>query len=136
MNISASPCACSSYAVSVLPCVARTEDLDRHVRALERDLQTEDRVLLGRRPRPACLRAPRRSIARVYLSFMRSPMPYGPPVQPVFTSHTREPCFVSFSPRSREYVSGGSGRNGAPKHTENVASGSVTPRSVPATFAV
>jgi hypothetical protein len=31
---------------------------------------------------------------------------------------------------------GGNGRNGAPKQAENVASGVVTPRSVPASFDV
>src|SRR5574341_1165160 len=34
------------------------------------------------------------------------------------------------------YTCGWSGRNGAPKHAENVSLGSVTPRSVPATLAV
>ena len=29
---------------------------------------------------------------------MRRPSPYGPPVQPVFTSHTDEPWRSSFSP--------------------------------------
>jgi len=38
-------------------------------------------------------------------------------------------------PTARRTV-GCSGRNGAPKQAENVVCGSVTPRSVPATFAV
>jgi hypothetical protein len=67
---------------------------------------------------------------------MREPTPWGPPVQPVFTSQTRTPCRAIRSPSIRAYTPGWSGRNGAPKQAENVALGSVTPRSVPATFAV
>jgi hypothetical protein len=37
-------------------------------------------------------------IARVCAIFMRVPTPYGPPVQPVLTSHTRALCFAIFSP--------------------------------------
>ena len=65
------------------------------------------------------------------------PTPYGPPVQPVFTSQTRDVVpgdpLAEHAPRSG---SARSGRNGAPKQVLNVAFGSVTPLSVPATFAV
>ena len=68
---------------------------------------------------------------------MRLPTPYGPPVQPVFTSHTRAlvlgDLLAEHASRRR---SGCSGRNGAPKQVLNVAFGSVTPFSVPATLAV
>ncbi len=67
---------------------------------------------------------------------MRWPTPNGPPVQPVFTSQTLAPCWSSFSPSIRAYTRGGCGRNGAPKHVEKVGCGSVTPSSVPASFAV
>src|SRR6185503_10601724 len=67
---------------------------------------------------------------------MRLPTPCGPPVQPVLTSHTREPYFAMRSPSCFAYTLGLSGRNGAPKHVLKVALGSVTPVSVPATFAV
>src|SRR4051812_44440382 len=77
-----------------------------------------------------------RTIARVYESFIREPVPYGPPVQPVLTSHTFAPCFAIRSPSIRAYTPGCMGRNGAPKQAEKVADGSVTPRSVPATLAV
>ena len=77
-----------------------------------------------------------RIIAREYRILMRSPVPYGPPVQPVFTSQQRTSCLAIFSPSICAYTVGGSVMNGAPKHAENVATGSVMPRSVPATFAV
>ena len=69
-------------------------------------------------------------------SFIRVPTPGGPPVQPVFTSHTGTLCRSNRSPSKSAYRFGGSGRNGAAKQVLNVASGSVTPPSVPATFAV
>src|SRR5215213_3487162 len=74
--------------------------------------------------------------ARVRPIGIRFPVPYGPPVQPVLTSQTCDPCRSNRSPNRLAYRIGGSGRNGAPKHAENVALGVVTPRSVPATFAV
>src|SRR5204863_7542246 len=64
------------------------------------------------------------------------PVPYGPPVHPVFTSQTRAWCFAIRSPSIVAYRLGASGRNGAPKQVLNVAFGSVTPLSVPATLAV
>ena len=46
-----------------------------------------------------------RTMARVWLMFIRSPVPYGPPVQPVFTSQTvaswaasRSVSIVAYSP--------------------------------------
>src|SRR5690606_12154419 len=75
-------------------------------------------------------------IARVYFSLMREPVPYGPPVQPVLTSQVCAPCLRSFSASISAYFVGCHTRNGPPKHGENVGSGSFTPTSVPATFAV
>ena len=54
----------------------------------------------------------------------------------MFTSQTFALCLRSLSASSSAYLAGCQTRNGAPKHGENVASGSVTPISVPATFAV
>src|SRR5262249_15794352 len=42
-----------------------------------------------------------RIIARVYAVFIRFPVPYGPPVQPVFTSQTRAWWRAIFSPNIR-----------------------------------
>ena len=67
---------------------------------------------------------------------MRAPTPYGPPDQPVLTSQVWAPCLRSLSASSSAYLVGCQTRNGPPKHAENVASGSFTPTSVPATFAV
>ena len=52
----------------------------------------------GLNPTPASspARAARNS-ARVYASVIRRPTPYGPPVQPVFTSHTVARCSASRS---------------------------------------
>ena len=78
-----------------------------------------------------------RSSARVAAIGIRWPSPNGPPVQPVFTSQTVTwGCACSFSPSICAYTAGFWGRNGAPKQVEKVACGSVTPISVPATFAV
>src|SRR6516225_8840023 len=75
-------------------------------------------------------------MARVRDSFMRLPTPWPPPLQPVFTSQTLDlwPCI--FSAKSPAYFMGCQTRKGPPKHGEKVACGSVTPTSVPATFAV
>ena len=55
----------------------------------------------------------------------------------MFTSQTRTSGFRSSrSPSRFAYTEGGCGRNGAPKQAENVGCGSVTPISVPASFAV
>src|ERR1043165_1359933 len=75
-------------------------------------------------------------IERVCLRLMRLPLPYAPPAQPVFTSQTRALCFFIFAASNSAYLLGCQTRNGPPKHGENVACGSVTPTSVPATFAV
>ena len=68
--------------------------------------------------------------------FMRSPVPYGPPVQPVFTSQAWAPQRSIRSTSIRAYSPGWRGMNGAPKQVENVAAGSFTPTSVPASLAV
>ena len=68
--------------------------------------------------------------------FIRSPVPYGPPVQPVFTSQARTPYAARRSASIAAYSPGWRGMNGAPKQAENVACGSLTPISVPASFAV
>jgi hypothetical protein len=69
-------------------------------------------------------------------SFMRAPVPNDPPLQPVLTSQTLAPCCFIFWARSSAYLDGCQTRNGPPKQGEKVASGSVTPTSVPATLAV
>ena len=68
--------------------------------------------------------------------FIRSPVPYGPPVQPVFTSQTVASWAASRSVSIVAYSPGWRGMNGAPKQAENVADGSFTPTSVPASLAV
>ena len=84
----------------------------------------------------ACPSSAARTIDRVWAMFIRSPVPYGPPVQPVLTSQT------GTSSRSRRSISmcayspGWRGMNGAPKHAEKVAFGSLIPTSVPASLAV
>ena len=60
----------------------------------------------------------------------------GPPVQPVFTSQTFGRVLASFVPEQPRVDGRRCGRNGPPKHGENVGSGSVTPISVPASRAV
>ena len=76
------------------------------------------------------------TILRVYLSLMRLPTPKEPPVQPVFSRYTRVPWRFSFSPSNFAYAIGFSGMNAPPKHGEKFGTGSLMPRSVPATFAV
>ena len=75
-------------------------------------------------------------IARVNLSLMREPMPWLPPLQPVLMSQTFTLCSFIFCASNSAYFAGCQTRNGAPKQVLNVAEGSVTPISVPATFAV
>src|SRR5690348_6397780 len=67
---------------------------------------------------------------------MRLPTPGGPPDQPVLTSQTWALCWRTFSASNSAYLFGCQTRNGPPKHGLNVACGSVTPISVPATLAV
>src|SRR2546430_16459760 len=73
---------------------------------------------------------------RVSPGGIRRLTPYGPPLQPVFTSQHCTPCCAIFSPRSDAYTLGLSGRNRAPKQAEKVAFGSVKARPGPATLAV
>src|SRR5690625_7498715 len=75
-------------------------------------------------------------MARVYLSLIRFPTPYPPPLQPVLTSHALTLFSRIFSASISAYLVGCHTRNGAPKHAEKTGLGSVTPISVPATFAV
>src|SRR5690606_8553496 len=56
--------------------------------------------------------------------------------QPVLTSQHSAPEAAMRACSSAPYSSGRRGMNGAPKQVENVGCGSVTPRSVPATFEV
>ncbi len=78
-----------------------------------------------------------RTIARVWPMFIRSPVPYGPPVQPVLTSQTgTSQRRQALDEAGAAYSAGGRGMNGAPKQVENVALGSLTPISVPASLAV
>src|SRR5687768_1027091 len=83
--------------------------------------------------------APPSAAATIFLvcdSFMRLPVPYAPPLQPVLISHTFDLCSLSSLPSISAYLVGCHTRNTAPKHALKVACGSVTPRSVPATLAV
>lgn len=59
-----------------------------------------------------------------------------PPVQPVFTSQHVVVFCLRRSSSMLAYTVARRGMNGAPKHAEKVGVGSVTPSSVPATFAV
>ncbi len=69
--------------------------------------------------------------------FIRSPVPYGPPVQPVFTSQTVASCAARRSVSIAAYSPGWRGMNGAPKQAENVAlTAPSRPTSVPASLAV
>ena len=74
--------------------------------------------------------------ARVVAIDMRLPTPYGPPDQPELTKKACDPCFSNFCCSKSAYRVGCNVIKAAPKHVENVAVGSLTPRSVPATFAV
>ena len=60
----------------------------------------------------------------------------GPPVQPVFTSHTLTSDPSSLRASMSAYTRGRMGMKGAPKHGLKVATGSTIPLSVPATLAV
>ena len=137
-NISASFCACASYAAGsahVLrgdraPRSARRESLSGTARP------NTGSVVVGARRR-ARRRAARCTIARVWASFMRLPTPYAPPRPAgVHQPHVRRRARRCSLPSISAYFVGCQTRNTAPKHDENVACGSFTPRSVPATFAV
>ena len=56
-----------------------------------------------------------------------------PPVHPVLTSQACVPCWAIFSASMDAYFMGCHMRKAPPKQALNVASGSVTPSSVPAT---
>lgn len=75
-------------------------------------------------------------IPLVYLSDILYPTPYLPPDHPVLISHTLVSCFLIFSANILAYNVGWRARKASPKHAENVAYGSLTPTSVPATLAV
>ena len=67
----------------------------------------------------------------------RDPIPYGPPVHPVFTRKTFEPYDSTLFIKRSAYTPAGLGKKGAPKHVENVVPiDSVDPTSVEPTFAV
>lgn len=57
-----------------------------------------------------------------------------PPVHPVFTSQAVVPCCAIFSASIDAYFMGCHMRKAPPKQALKVASGSVTPCSVPATY--
>jgi hypothetical protein len=66
----------------------------------------------------------------------RAPVPYAPDVHPVLTSQTAVPWRATFSASMDAYLVGCQTMKAEPKQAEKVASGSVTPISVPATLAV
>ena len=68
------------------------------------------------RRRRACRREQRSTIARVYASFMRLPVPYAPPLQPVFTSHTVRPVLVRAARRASPRTSSDATR-GTPRRS-------------------
>ena len=76
------------------------------------------------------------TIARLYSILILLPTPYGPPDQPVLIRYTAVLCVEIFSPSIFAYTEARRGINGAPKHLENVAFGSLIPRSVPASLLV
>ena len=63
-----------------------------------------------------------RTMRRVSAIGMRRPSPYGPSIQPVFTSHTREPAATRWR-KSSAYSTAGRGMNGDPKQVLNVGCG-------------
>ena len=63
-------------------------------------------------------------------------VPYFPETQPVLIKYACVPCSSTFFPKISAYFVGWTDKKAWPKHGENVAVGSVTPSSVPATFAV
>ena len=134
-NIRASLCAWASYAA--LSCQvargSRTSDGTPGTDAGTSTLKIGS-VRVGT-PSSRPLRAAR-TIRRVWSMFIRSPVPYGPPVQPVLTSQTGTSHLASRSISMAAYSPGWRGMNGAPKQAENVAFGSWIPISVPASFAV
>src|SRR5690606_29430179 len=75
-------------------------------------------------------------IALVYLSLIPEPGPYGPPLQPVLISHRFTFDWVLFLLNISAYTVGCKGIKGSPKQAEKDGIGSLTPASVPATFAV
>jgi hypothetical protein len=74
--------------------------------------------------------------ALVYANLNLDPVPYGPPVHPVFNNQTSDLCVAIRSRSISAYRIGGRGMNGPPKHAEKFGIGSVTPASVPASFHV
>ena len=76
-------------------------------------------------------------ILRVVGILNRSPVPCGPPVQPVFTRQTFDPKdSIRFINKSAQ-TPAGLGKKGAPKQVEKVDSiADVEPTSVEPTFAV
>ena len=121
---------------AVRPGGARLEHCCRHVRAAVRNVEIEDRIDLvghsieraGRARRESSRACTRFSCATRRRRRRRSSR----------CSRARRATRASRSSRraSSRSVLGGSGRNGAPKQVLKVALGSVTPFSVPATFAV
>src|SRR5688572_14798245 len=134
-NISASFFACASYAAPSL-------QVRRGFNTSVGTSVTSDGIAkpnTGSRSVLALSSAPPSAAATIFLvcdSFMRLPVPYAPPLQPVLISHTFDLCSWSKLPSISAYLVGCHTRNTAPKHALKVACGSVTPRSVPATLAV
>jgi hypothetical protein len=119
------------------PGVLRRQDLGRHAGAASsaRAARRSDRATVAAFAQRAVVdRVEDR--ARV-LELMRLPTPWPPPLQPVLTSQAlANRALAIFAASSSAYLVGCQTMNAAPKHAENVASGSFTPISVPATFAV
>ena len=97
-NIAASFFACSSYWPASRHVLRGSSTLVGHAGTRRRHVEVEDRMRLVARRCRAGRSSAAVIIARVCAIFMRLPTPYGPPVQPVLTSHTRALCLAIFSP--------------------------------------
>ena len=118
------------------PGVPWFEHLGRHVRAARRHVDVEHRVpfVANRIERTGERRPDHRPRVADLHARARAVRPAGP--ARVDEPHVRADAARSARRASSRTGSARSGRNGAPKQVLNVAFGSVTPFSVPATFAV
>src|SRR3546814_4244330 len=117
------------------PGLPRIENLAVDARHADRNFETEILIHPEFRIVQATSSAALSS-ARVTLMGIRLPTPYLPPVQPVLTSQHVTPPLAIRSFSRLPSIDGWRGMNGPPTQAEKVASGSVTPISVPATLAV
>src|SRR5688500_15426585 len=91
MNIAASFRACSSYAALSFH-VVRGSSTSLGTPGHEAGMSTLKTACVRYWTLSSCPPSAAVIMARVCAIFMRLPVPYGPPVQPVLTSHTRDAC--------------------------------------------